>query len=93
MANTDYHYPNAQNAQTIWYHVSNTVAINANMAYHTEYVHNHTECATSIDVYLGLEGFYFLTDNEVQALKLPTGRCDIPLWPPAKLYSANCTSD
>ncbi|KAH3913543.1 hypothetical protein HBH56_104400 [Parastagonospora nodorum] len=68
----DCHYPNAQDARTIWYH-------------------DHTEYATGMNVYLGLEGFYFLTDDEEQALKLPTGKYDVPLALSAKQYSTNGT--
>ncbi|KAH7380437.1 Cupredoxin [Phaeosphaeria sp. MPI-PUGE-AT-0046c] len=68
----DYHYPNAQNARTIWYH-------------------DHTEYTTGVNVYLGLEGFYLLTDDEEEALNLPMNDYDIPLSLSAKQYSSNGT--
>lgn len=52
---------------------------------------DHTEYATGVNVYLVLEGFYFLTDDEEQALKLPTGQYDVPLALSAKQYSTNGT--
>ncbi|KAH7068185.1 bilirubin oxidase [Paraphoma chrysanthemicola] len=66
----DYHYPNAQNARTIWYH-------------------DHTEYETGENVYMGQDGFYLLTDNEEQALNLPTGIYDVPLSISAKQYSSD----
>ena len=66
----DYHYPNAQNARTIWYH-------------------DHTEFETGENVYMGQEGFYILTDDEEQALRLPTGDYDVPLSICAKQYGSN----
>jgi bilirubin oxidase len=44
-----------------------------------------------VNVYLGLEGFYFLTDEEEEALKLPAGNYDVPLALSAKQYSDNGT--
>ncbi|KAF2822088.1 Cupredoxin [Ophiobolus disseminans] len=66
----DYHYPNAQNARTIWYH-------------------DHTEFETSVNVYMGQNGFYLLSDDEETALRLPTGNYDVPLLISAKEYSRN----
>ncbi|KAF2028812.1 bilirubin oxidase [Setomelanomma holmii] len=66
----DYHYPNAQNARTIWYH-------------------DHTEYETGLNVYMGLDGFYILSDEEETALQLPSGPYDIPLSICAKQYDSN----
>lgn len=41
--------------------------------------------------YLGLEGFYILTDDEEQALQLPAKQYDVPLALSAKQYSSNGT--
>jgi bilirubin oxidase len=38
---------------------------------------------------MGLDGFYLLTDNEEQALGLPTGDYDVPLSVAAKQYDAD----
>lgn len=84
----DYHYPNAQNARTIWYHVSYRRQAPIDC---TDVSKDHTEYTTGVNVYLGLEGFYLLTDDEEQALDLPTGDYDIPLSLSAKQYSNNGT--
>jgi bilirubin oxidase len=86
----DYHYPNAQDARTIWYHVSISVRKDV-LAWLILTSQDHTEYATGVNVYLGLEGFYFLTDDEEQALNLPTGKYDVPLALSAKQYSTNGT--
>lgn len=52
---------------------------------------DHTEFATGLNVYLGLEGFYILTDDEEDALDLPSGVYDIPLSISAKQYNSNGT--
>jgi hypothetical protein len=57
----------------------------------TDYSQDHTEYTTGINVYLGLEGFYFLTDDEELALNLPTGKYDVPLALSAKQYSNSGT--
>jgi bilirubin oxidase len=44
-----------------------------------------------VNAYLGLEGYYILTDDEEQALKLPASQYDIPLALSAKQYSSNGT--
>jgi hypothetical protein len=38
---------------------------------------------------MGQDGFYLLTDNEEQALNLPTGIYDVPLSISAKQYSSD----
>ncbi|KAH7385947.1 bilirubin oxidase [Pyrenochaeta sp. MPI-SDFR-AT-0127] len=55
----------------------------------TIWYHDHTEFETGENVYMGLEGFYILTDDEEQSLGLPAGDFDIPLSLCAKQYSAN----
>lgn len=57
----------------------------------TKSAQDHTEYTTGVNVYLGLEGFYFLSDDEEQALKLPAGNYDVPLSLSAKQYSDNGT--
>lgn len=48
---------------------------------------DHTEYLTAKNVYRGLEGLYIITDEEEQALKLPSGDYDIPLSMSAKQYA------
>lgn len=51
--------------------------------------HDHTARQTGENVYMGLYGFYLLTDEEEQALGLPAGDYDIPLALSAKQYAAD----
>jgi bilirubin oxidase len=44
-----------------------------------------------MNAYLGLEGYYILTDDEEQALNLPASQYDVPLALSAKQYSSNGT--
>ncbi|CAO2651913.1 Nn.00g001960.m01.CDS01 [Neocucurbitaria sp. VM-36] len=55
----------------------------------TIWYHDHTEFKTGENVYMGLEGFYLLRDDEEQALGLPAGIYDIPLSLSDKQYSVN----
>jgi bilirubin oxidase len=52
---------------------------------------DHTEYATGENVYRGQEGFYLLTDDEEQELKLPASNYDIPLLISAKQYNSDGT--
>ncbi|RLA25565.1 MAG: multicopper oxidase family protein [Gammaproteobacteria bacterium] len=45
----------------------------------TYWYHAHTHNLTAKHVYSGLAGFFIVSDNEEQALKLPRGEFDIPL--------------
>lgn len=47
---------------------------------------DHTEFETGENVYMGLDGFYLLRDDEEQALNLPRDAHDIPLSICAKRY-------
>lgn len=54
---------------------------------HIDFLQDHTERQTGENVYRGLSGFYIITDEDEQALGLPTGDHDIPLSLSAKTYS------
>lgn len=41
------------------------------------YLKDHTEFETGENVYMGLDGFYLLSDDEERALNLPKGKYDI----------------
>lgn len=56
---------------------------------HADSDQDHTEFETGENVYMGQDGFYLITDDEEQALQLPSGACDIPLSICAKQYSNN----
>jgi bilirubin oxidase len=98
----DYYYPNAQNARTIWYHVS-TICRNRHpkicreskaiallpCATRSNINQDHTEFETAENAYRGQEGFYIITDSQEQALGLPSGKYDIPLALAAKEYNSD----
>jgi bilirubin oxidase len=50
---------------------------------------DHTEFETGLNAYMGQEGFYLLSDDEEDALKLPAGSYDVPLSMSAKEYRAD----
>jgi bilirubin oxidase len=85
----DYYYPNAQNARTIWYHVSPPLVAMSPSGPRANFLQDHTERETGENVYMGLSGFYILTDDEEQALGLPAGDYDIPLTLGAKQYNSD----
>jgi spore coat protein A len=41
--------------------------------------HDHSLGITRLNMYAGLAGFYFIRDDEEDALNLPSGACEIPL--------------
>ncbi len=45
----------------------------------TYWYHAHTHGLTAKHVYSGLAGFFLISDNEEQSLKLPNGEFDLPL--------------
>ncbi len=45
----------------------------------TYWYHAHTHSLTAKHVYSGLVGFFIVSDDEEQALKLPSGEFDVPL--------------
>jgi len=45
----------------------------------TYWYHAHTHSLTARHVYSGLAGFFIVSDDEEQALKLPSGEFDVPL--------------
>jgi suppressor of ftsI len=45
----------------------------------TYWYHAHTHSLTAKHVYSGLAGFFIVSDDEEQALKLPAGEFDVPL--------------
>jgi FtsP/CotA-like multicopper oxidase with cupredoxin domain len=45
----------------------------------TYWYHAHTHSLTAKHVYSGLAGFFLVSDNEEQSLKLPSGEFDVPL--------------
>ncbi|KAI8942988.1 hypothetical protein NX059_001026 [Plenodomus lindquistii] len=55
----------------------------------TIWYHDHTEFATGMNVYMGLDGFYLLSDDEEQALDLPKGQYDIAMSICSKQYGNN----
>jgi len=79
----DYYYPNAQNARTIWYHVSSQQDGSKDQSHHFQ---DHTEFETGENVYMGLVGFYLLSDGEEQALDLPRDNHDIAMVITSKQY-------
>lgn len=50
---------------------------------------DHTEFETGLNAYMGQEGFYLLSDDQEDALKLPKGDYDVPLSLSAKEYRAD----
>lgn len=85
----DYHYPNAQNARTIWYHVGYRCFVIRNGPVLIRSSQDHTEFTTGENVYRGQEGYYILSDDEEQALNLPKGDYDIPMSICSKQYSSD----
>ncbi|KAF2851790.1 Cupredoxin [Plenodomus tracheiphilus IPT5] len=55
----------------------------------TIWYHDHTEFETGENVYMGLDGFYLLSDDEEEALNLPKGQYDIALSICSKQYGNN----
>ncbi|CBX98804.1 hypothetical protein LEMA_P080430.1 [Plenodomus lingam JN3] len=55
----------------------------------TIWYHDHTEFETGENVYMGLDGFYLLSDDEEQALDLPKDEYDIALSICSKQYGNN----
>lgn len=49
---------------------------------------DHTEFETGENVYMGLDGFYLLSDEDEEALKLPTGAYDIAMSICSKQYNS-----
>jgi FtsP/CotA-like multicopper oxidase with cupredoxin domain len=45
----------------------------------TLWYHDHAMDHTGRNLYMGLAGFYLLSDDEEASLRLPTGACDVPL--------------
>jgi spore coat protein A len=53
----------------------------------TLWYHDHAIDNTGRNVYMGLSGFYLITDDHEQSLPLPKGRFDIPLCVQDRLFS------
>jgi spore coat protein A len=64
------HYPNEQQASTLWYH-------------------DHSLGITRLNMYAGLAGFYFIRDDEEDALNLPSGPYEIPLMIQDRSFAAD----
>ncbi len=55
----------------------------------TLWYHDHAVDATGRHVYMGLAGFYIMTDNYEDSLPLPTGDNDVPLMIQDRLFNAD----
>jgi bilirubin oxidase len=56
---------------------------------HTHCIQDHTEFETALNVYMGQDGFYLLSDDQEKELRLPAGSYDIPLSLSAKEYGSD----
>lgn len=95
----DYHYPNQQNARTLWYHdhaVHHVSIISPSVFKKRKTLCDATEADTFVpktaeNAYAGQAGAYIITDPEQDALGLPSGygEYDIPLILTAKQYNSD----
>jgi spore coat protein A, manganese oxidase len=65
-----YHYPNRQDAATLWYH-------------------DHAMGIERLNQYAGLFGVFLVRDDAEDALRLPSGRYEIPLVVCDRLFEAS----